>query len=70
MKKRYIWIIAAALLLVIVAMSSAYVVAENEHACVMRFNKIESVPQHPSEPVQASHVNRDLLQESDTYKAL
>ena len=43
MKKRYIWIIAATLILVIVAMSSAYVVAENEHACVMRFNKIESV---------------------------
>ena len=43
MKKRYIWIIAAALLLFIVVMNSAYVVAENEHACVTRFNKIETV---------------------------
>ena len=43
MKKRYIWIIAAALLLFIVAINSAYVVAENEHACVTRFNKIETV---------------------------
>lgn len=43
MKKSLIWIIAAVVLLSIVAMSSAYVVAENEHACVMRFNKIETV---------------------------
>ena len=43
MKKRHIWIIAAALLLFIVVMNSAYVVAENEHACVTRFNKIETV---------------------------
>ena len=43
MKKRHIWIIAAALLLFIVAINSAYVVAENEHACVTRFNKIETV---------------------------
>lgn len=43
MKKRHIWIIAAALLLFIVVVNSAYVVAENEHACVTRFNKIETV---------------------------
>ena len=43
MKKSLIWIIAAVVLLSIVAMSSAYVVAENEHACVTRFNKIETV---------------------------
>ena len=43
MKKRHIWIIAAVILLFIVVMNSAYVVAENEHACVTRFNKIETV---------------------------
>lgn len=43
MKKRHIWIIAAVILLFIVVMNSAYVVAENEHACVARFNKIETV---------------------------
>ena len=43
MKKRHIWIIAAVILLFIVVMNSAYVVAENEHACVTRFTKIETV---------------------------
>ena len=43
MKKRHIWIIAVVILLFIVVMNSAYVVAENEHACVTRFNKIETV---------------------------
>ena len=43
MKKRHIWIIAAVILLFIAVMNSAYVVAENEHACVTRFNKIETI---------------------------
>ncbi|MGM9652400.1 MAG: protease modulator HflC [Eubacteriales bacterium] len=43
MKKRTIVLLAALVLIVIVGAASVYTVAENEHACVMRFNKIESV---------------------------
>ena len=43
MKKKTIALLGVLALLVIVAASSMYTVAENEHACVMRFNKIESV---------------------------
>ena len=43
MKKSGFIILAVVVLLAVLALSSAYVVAENEHACVMRFNKIETV---------------------------
>ncbi len=43
MKKSTIFIIAAVVLVVLVLSSCAYVVAENEYATVMRFNKIETV---------------------------
>ena len=43
MKKRTIVLLAALVLIVIVGAASVYTVAENEHACVMRFNKIKSV---------------------------
>ena len=43
MKKKTIALLGVLALLVIVAAASMYTVAENEHACVMRFNKIESV---------------------------
>ena len=43
MKKSLVILIAAALVCVLIGSGAFYVVAENEHACVMRFNKIEQI---------------------------
>ncbi len=43
MKKGWTILIAAALIVVMIGSGAFYVVAENEHACVMRFNKIETI---------------------------
>lgn len=43
MKKRWIFIIVALCAVIVVGSASLFTVAENEHACVMRFNKIERV---------------------------
>ena len=41
MKKSIIFILLAAVLVAIVGFNSAYIVPENEHACITRFNKID-----------------------------
>ena len=43
MKKSLVILLAAALVCVVLGSGAFYVVAENEHACVMRFNKIEQI---------------------------
>ena len=43
MKKGWVTVLVIALIAVMVGSGAFYVVAENEHACVMRFNKIEKI---------------------------
>ena len=43
MKNGWVTVLVIALIAVMVGSGAFYVVAENEHACVMRFNKIEKI---------------------------